>query len=159
MFEFSFLPALTFPFFLINAPLLAIVVFAFLYDFRKGIFLSLLLGALFDLITINQFGIMTFTILITFLFVHLLLQGIFTNKSCYSLIALGIIGNFFYTSMSVCIQIILSFLDATPLQLRLSWTLLRSFLWELFLTMLFLWIFWHIVNTLTRTFKVVFIKS
>lgn len=96
IFQVSFLNSLTQGLTLINLPLIIIILLIFFSLFKWAWLWTLGTGILLDFFSFLHSGQTTLSLLLVFLIIYLLLTFVFTQRSLYSLIFLGVLATAFY---------------------------------------------------------------
>ncbi len=94
--QLSFANSLTGFFSGINFVLLYLIYVFIFYDLKTSLIVGLFSGFLLDLFSFYFFGVYSVSIIITIFIVNFLLLNLFTNKSIYSFLALGLFFSIFY---------------------------------------------------------------
>jgi hypothetical protein len=110
-----------------------------------------------DLLSFSNFGAMTMAMLCAVIAVNALFNNFFTNRSFYSLIILGFLGNLIYAAALLFFNFIF-FIFSLPNILDKFFTApnLYGFLWQIFFNVLSLAILFFIFNFLSKKLKSVF---
>lgn len=159
--QVAIVPALPGALINLNAVLLVLVLTAVIYDFRLAFIYSLIWGFLLDLYSALPFGLMLVVLPLVIYCLHKIFNRLFTNKSFYGLLGLGVVGTAVY-SLAIYFYLVLKLLWQTrDLALAQSLTVISgvNFLWQLLLNLFFLIILFGVLNLLSRKFKTVFIDT
>lgn len=96
LFQTSFLNSLSEGLVLINLPLAIIILLVFFRSIKWALVWTLGQGLLLDFFSFFHRGQSTLSLLLVFLVVYLLLTYVFTHRSLYSLVFLGVLGTAIY---------------------------------------------------------------
>jgi hypothetical protein len=95
-FEISFIPLCSGPFKYLNLSLPVIFFISIILDHNLSLWVGFLEGIVLSLFSTYPFGSIVFSLIISLMIINFLLNNFFTNRSLYSLIVLGFLGNFIY---------------------------------------------------------------
>lgn len=96
LFQTSFIAALPWPFDYFNLTLSILIFVAVILSYRQALWFALFSGLILDLFSSLYFGTLTASLLLTAIILDALFKNFFTNRSFYSLVILGLIGNAIY---------------------------------------------------------------
>ena len=94
--EFSFVNVLPRPLSFLSLSLCAIIFIAVMHDYLLALWWAFGIGILSNLFSIYSFGIIPISLLMSIIIINYLFTRIITNRSLYSLLALGFIGTLIY---------------------------------------------------------------
>jgi len=94
--QISFVPSIGQGLNNLNLALCVIIFVTVIISYDAGLWLSFGSGLLLELYSIYPFGVVTLSFLIITMVVNILFKNLFTNRSLYSLLALGVLGTFIY---------------------------------------------------------------
>lgn len=117
------------------------------------------LGFLLDIFSFHPFGVYLLSLALSMLLVYSLLFGFFTNRSLYSLLALGFfatLGNAFFFNLA---DFFLSRLTGGFFAFNLNWIFFRSFFSQAVLNLAAVYIIFHTLHYLSNRFRPVFLSS
>lgn len=119
-------------------------------------YLIFIAGITLDIYSILPFPLITLTLVFSILILRFLFKNLFTNRSLYSLILLGLTGIFFYNlflTILIYLSYLLKLIDFSPILDKLFFSNLG---WQFLANSLFLAIIWTLSNLsktkLHRTF-------
>ena len=138
--------------------LLNILIFiCIIMDFDKSLLLSLIFGILLDIFSSLNFGIITICFVLTLISVNFLFHALFTNKSLYTLLALGLIGTLIYSSLIYILNYACFMLNLTELNIILNFQYFTDIFWQVVLGAFFLILSFFIYKSVSKKLQSVFI--
>jgi hypothetical protein len=110
-----------------------------------------------DIYSSLPFGIYSFTMMLTFFILEILFINFFTNHSLYSMVLLGIIATFVYNLAFLILNSFMYLLNFSNYISGQAYFI--DFIFQLFDNVLVLIICFYIINSISKKFKPIFIKS
>lgn len=157
LFQMSFLSVMPWPLNYLNLILSIIFFVAIILDYWQGLWLALFFGLILDFFSFFHFGTITIVILITLIIIEFLFKNFFTNKSLYSLIVLGFLGNIIYaTGLLVFNFLYFIFNVSNGLNKFLTSTNIYGLFWQMIFNVCILFILFLVYNFLSKKLKSVF---
>ncbi len=98
LFQIGFVSALPHPWNTLNLLLCGVIFIGIFFDYQIGIFFALIAGVLWDVYTGFSFGGYTLALLLTLIVIHIVFENFFTNRSLYTLTALGAAGTLIFNA-------------------------------------------------------------
>ncbi len=105
--QVSFLSTWLFPINSLNLILSLIIFVTVIVSYKKGLWWAFGLGIFLELYSALPFGIISLSLFFVVILVNFLFSNIFTNRSFYSLLILGLIGTIFYNLIIFFLYLIL----------------------------------------------------
>jgi len=155
--QISFFSLLPWPFNFFNLFLPIIFFITIILDYQQGLWFAFGGGLIIDLFSFSNFGSITMAIIFAVVAINALFNNFFTNRSFYSLVILGFLGNIFYIIFLLIFNF-LFFIFNLPNILDKFFTAdnLYGILWQLFFSVLLLTLLFFIFNFLNKKLKSVF---
>ena len=104
----------------ISLVLILLIFFCSLYHLSSLVVPTLLMGFILDIYNYQVFGIFIVTLLITLILADLLFNSLFTTRSLYSLISVGIISTFAYYFIFYLVNLIYFYSLTTEILLTIN---------------------------------------
>lgn len=141
----------------INLILCLVVFITIIFNYSQGLWSAFLGGLVLDLYSPLIFGIFTLVFLIIAILINFLFTNFFTNKSLYSLLALGGFAIIVYNLLFfVFVGLLFVFdLRGTYLILDINW--LKNLMSQIILNFIVLALFFIFINKLNKRLKAVFL--
>lgn len=160
LFQISFISILPWPFNYFNFVLSVLIFIVVIFDFRQALWFALFSGLILDIFSLSIFGTIAVIMILVAVIVNFLFRNFFTNRSLYSLVILGLIGNGIYI-LSLLISNFLFFIfGATDnLEKFFSGDNIFGLGWQIIFSVLFLAIMFLMFNFLSKRLKSVFIDA
>lgn len=138
--------------------ILSIVIFVtVVLSYHRGLWFALFSGLIIDLFSFLPFGTMTLAMLLTVIIINNLFNNFFTNRSLYSLIILGFLGNIVYFAFLLFINLIFFVFDITNnLDIFFTAENLYGFFWQMIFNVSLLTLLFIIFNFISKKLKSVF---
>ncbi len=155
----SFFPLLPYPFNYFNLILPIIFFITVILNYRDGLWFALCAGIIIDFFSFLNFGALTLSMLAAVVFINWLFSNFFTNRSFYSLIILGFLGNLIYIAGLLFLNFVFFILDTnTALAHFLTLSNFFRLLWQilfnvLLLTILFFGILYNFRYQMNTLYK------
>ncbi|MFA7244815.1 MAG: hypothetical protein WC070_01375 [Candidatus Magasanikbacteria bacterium] len=138
IFNFYFYSVLPFPFNTINFVIIYLLIFLGIKGHGNLVWLAFFSGFLMDLYSDLYFGVFTISLTFAFLFIYWLYYEFFTNKSVLSLTVMSVITILFFRTFYTGLFIF----DGK----YLNSDIFIFYLWEMFLTTFFVFIFYFFID-------------
>ncbi|MFA5128607.1 MAG: rod shape-determining protein MreD [Patescibacteria group bacterium] len=160
LFQASFIAALPWPFNYFNFVLSVLIFIAVIFNFRQALWFALFSGLILDIFSFSGFGTMAAILILNAIIINFLFRNFFTNRSLYSLIIIGLIGNGIYI-LSLLIFNFLFFIfgAADNLEKFFSRENIFGLGWQVVFGVLFLAILFLLFNFLSKKLKSVFLDA
>lgn len=153
----GFLPALPWPFNYLNLILLVGVFMTFALGYGQALIFAVPASLMLDFFSYLPFGTMALLAFTTIFLVNVMLNNFFTNRSFYSLIFLGFLGNAIYIFCLFLLNLIFFILDFTnSFDKFFTKTNLLGMLWQVVFTVVLLACLFFIFNFLSKKLKSAF---
>jgi len=155
--QISFFTILPWPFNYFNLILSVVFFITIILNYGMGLWFAVSAGLILDLFSFLNFGTLTISLLLTVIAVNFLFDNFFTNKSLYSLIILGFLGNLVYIIILLVFNFAY-FIFGINNNLNKFFTLSNFYglLWQFFFNILLLSALFLIFNFLSKKLKSVF---
>ncbi len=149
----------SFSFFLLqfNLIVVGLVLLLNLFPFEKFLPVALFSGVLMDIYSSLPFGTYTLTILATFVVLEILFVNFFTNHSLYSMVLLGVIATVVYNLVFILLNGLMYLLNFSN-YISGSGYLLNC-LFQIMDNTIIIIICFYIINSISRRFKPIFLRS
>lgn len=158
--QVSFIAVLPWPFNYFNLILSILIFIAVALNYRQALWFALVSGFLLDSFSFLNFGTLTVAMLLTVIILNVLFKNFFTNRSFYSLIILGLIGNVIYDLLLLISNFSLFvFGAANNLDKFFSQNNILGFGWQIIFNICFLAALFLSFNFLSKKMKSVFIDA
>jgi len=138
--------------------ILAIGILLLFYDSHFLYIFLLISGIIIDFYSILPFPIITFSLFIAILFLRILSQNVFTNRSLYSLFLMGIIGTIIYNIILIIFVYLTYLLRLSDFSFLFDKELIYNIIWQVFACLLFLTGAWFFISFLKSRFKKTFLN-
>lgn len=157
--EISFFPLCGKPFNHLSLFLPVIFFISISINYRFALWIGFLEGIILNVFSVFPFGSIALALLLSLAAVNFLLNNFFTNKSLYSLIFLGILGNLIYLFNLVAIKFafFLFGIGGENISEAFSPFILDEFGWQILFNVIFLIVFFYVFNFWGRKVKAVFV--
>lgn len=156
----SFIVVFPWPFNYFNLVLSLLIFFTVIINYRRALWFALITGFILDLFSSSLFGTLTITMIFTAIILNALFKNFFTNRSFYSLIILGLIGNAVYDLLLLAFNFLFFvFGVANNLEKFLSSDNIFGLGWQAVFNLCFLAIMFFSFNFLSKKMKSVFIAE
>ncbi len=158
IFQISFLPSLGYPIDNLNLIISIIIFITAIISYKMGIWLAFGFGLILDLYSIYPFGLLAIALILTVIGLNLFFDNFFTNRSLYSLLALGIIGTFIFNAM-LAIFNLLNFIS-NPVDNNINFlniTFFYNFSWQIGLNLAILALMFLSLDSINRKLRSNFI--
>ena len=141
----------------INLILCLVVFITIIFNYSSGLWAAFIGGLILDLYSPLTFGIFTLIFLIIAILANFLFTNFFTNKSLYSLLALGGLASILYGLLFYIFVYLLfvSNLSDTYFLLDIVW--LKNLMNQIILNSIILILFFIFVNKLSKRLKATFL--
>ncbi len=157
MVQANFLTALPWPWNFFNLILSIAIFITVILNYYQGLWFALFSGLIIDLYSFLPFGTMTCAMLLTVIIVNSLFNNFFTNRSLYSLIILGFLGNVIYFIFFLFINLVFFTFNITNnLDIFFTAANLYGFFWQMVFTVSLLSFLFLIFNFVSKKLKSVF---
>lgn len=153
--QVSFLSTWLFPINSLNLILSLVIFVTVIISFNKGLWWAFGLGIFLQLYSSLPFGLETLSLIFVVFAVNFLFTNIFTNRSLYSLLILGLIGTICYNLFIIVGYFLLIFLNFNVLAFKFDLWLL--FFWQTILNLIILTIVFFAYYIFTSRLKNSFI--
>lgn len=155
--QISFFSLFPWPFNYFNLLLPVIFFITIILSYEQGLWFAFFSGLILDLFSFSNFGTLTLAMFCVAIIINILFNNFFTNRSFYSLIILGFLGNFIYVTILSILNFIFFIFDI-PNNLVQFFTMsnLCGLFWQMFFTVLSLAVLFFIFNFFSRKLKSVF---
>lgn len=134
--QVSFLSTWLFPVDSLNLILSLIIFVTVIISYEKGLWWAFGLGIFLELYSALPFGIISLSLFFVVILINFLFSHIFTNRSFYSLLILGLIGTIFYNSVMFLFYLILLITDFNVSFFNFNFWL--DFIWQPILNVIIL---------------------
>lgn len=153
----GFFPALRWPLNYFNLVLLVGIFMTFAVGYNKALIFVFISGIALDFFSYFPFGTMAIVAMITIFSVNAMLNNFFTNRSFYSLIFLGFLGNMTYIFCLFFLNLLFFLLDLTnSFDKFFVKTNLLGMLWQIIFTVFSLACLFFIFNFMSKKLKSTF---
>ncbi|MBI5071860.1 rod shape-determining protein MreD [Candidatus Falkowbacteria bacterium] len=160
LFQASFIAALPWPANYFNLVLSILIFITVILNFRQALWFALFSGLILDLFSFSNFGTLAITLLLVTSILNVLFRNFFTNRSFYSLIILGLIGNLIYIFLLLIFNFLFFVLGAAEnLEKFSSRSNIFGFGWQIIFSISFSAILFLAFNSLGKKLKSVFIDA
>ena len=116
----------------------------------------LISGIILDIYSILPFSIITLSLIATIFLLNILFKNLFTNRSLYSLILLGLIGTIAYNLISIILIYFAYFFKFIEYYAGLNKLFFLNSIWQIIVNILFLIIIWFLSNLFESKFQKTF---
>ena len=140
-----------------NLLLIVLILLVNLTSAGRVVWFLILAGAIMDIYSSLPFGIFLASYLFTAVILEILFINLFTNRSFYSLLILGVIGTAVYNLFFLSFSGLLYYLGGS--EYFTGWHYLTEVGWQLLETAVFLTLAFFLINYLSKKFKPVFLRS
>lgn len=140
-----------------NLTLSLLVFLLFMMDFNWVMFLAVLSGFIFDIYSSLPFGVFMVSMLGVSIVLKIILTNLFTNRSFYSVISLGIVGVVLFNLIFLAVGGIVYLLGWSNFYIDSSY--LVRLLYQVINAMIVLSVLFFLANSFSRKFKPNFIRS
>jgi rod shape-determining protein MreD len=154
--QISFFPAFEYLVFF-NLILSFILFVCIIISYEKSLIYALILGFVLDIFSSMTFGLITISFFLTLYITNKLFHALFTNKSVYTLLALGIIASAVYNVLLFCFNYFFYFIQLSDLNIILNYHLVTGVIWQIVFCSVFLMLSFVVYNSLSKRLKSVFI--
>ena len=139
-----------------NLVLSILIFIALIFNYNLALIQGLIIGFILDVVSMASFGQYLMAIFITLFMTNLLLNSVFTNKSMYTLMSLGVIGTILYNFLIWFFKLAAFYFKLTDLKLFFTKFTLFDLGWQVVLNLIFLTlcfiIIWFTSNILKSQF-------
>jgi len=157
MVQANFLTALPWPWNFFNLILSIAIFITVILNYHRGLWFALFSGLIIDLFSFLPFGTMTCAMLATVIVTNSLFNNFFTNRSLYSLIILGFLGNVIYFVFFLFINLVFFTFNITNnLDIFFTAANLYGFFWQAVFNISLLTFLFLIFNFVSKKLKSVF---
>ncbi len=158
LFQTGFIATLPRPFNYFNLVLSILIFITVLLNFRQALWFALFSGLILDMFSFSGFGTMAVVLLLVAVILNFLFKNFFTNRSLYSLVILGFLGNAAYI-LFLLIFNFLFFIFGAPdnLDKFLSRANIFGLLWQIIFSVSFLAVMFLVFNFVSKKLKSVFL--
>lgn len=141
----------------INLGIIGLVLLINLFDFHQAIIFVLMFGFILDVYSGLPFGIFLLSLFFTAVSLELIFFNLLTNRSYYSLIAMGLVAIVFYNVYFYLVTGFLYIIGVSNFSLRVEfwWSMMYQLVSALVILTLFFWI----INKISNKFKPMFLRS
>lgn len=157
--QVSFLTVWPEPISRINLVLTFIIFITVILSYRRALLWALVAGIILDMYSLRSFGILSVSLVTTVVFINLLFNHFFTNRSYLSLIVLSVAG----TALFLLVFTLLDFLSSLLALSVLSSSFDRAFLsnasWQIGLNTVLAVVLFYAFNFISQRAKSVFLFS
>jgi len=151
--QVSFISALPAYINAIFLPLIMVIFFTVVISYERALVLALIGGLLLDIYSINIFGVATVSLVATTILTNFLFSHLFTNRSVYSLVALGTIGVIFYNASIVALPYVINAIRSSEYQQNLGLSIFSSLGWDLGLNLASLVLLYFLFSIISPRLK------
>jgi len=157
MVQTNLLVSLRWPWNFFNLILSIVIFITVILNYHRGLWFALFSGLIIDLFSFLPFGTMTAAMLLTVIIINGLFKNFFTNRSLYSLIILGFLGNIVYFVFFLFINLVFFVFDITNnLDIFFTPANLYGFLWQTIFNVSLLAFLFFVFNFVSKKLKSVF---
>jgi hypothetical protein len=150
MIQVSFLSTWSMPVKAFNLTVSLVLFLTIIGYYRQALWWAFGAGVLLELFSFGLFGLAVVSLLLTVIFAHFLAVHIFTNRSVYSLIGIGISGSFFYNVLILVGTWSMTLLLPNPWYRAVDAYGLSFMLWQVGLNTLILLIIFFVYTRLQK---------
>ncbi len=160
LFQISFIAILPWPLNYFNLILSTLIFITTIFNFSQALWFALFAGLIIDEFSFSGFGTMAAILIIVATAINFLFRNFFTNRSLYSLVILGLIGNGVYILSLLIFNFLFFILGAAEsLEKFFSYDNIWGLGWQMIFNVLFLTIIFLALNFLSKKLKSVFIDA
>jgi len=159
LFQLSLLKFLPFWLGSLNLILTLTLFICLLFNFYSGLWLALISGLVTEIYSPYLPGLLVASLLITLVLINFLFHLLFTNRSLYSLLILGIIGTIFFQTFVVVVSYLVYLVGLSDLAFGLNYDFVVRLFKEIVVNEIFLAALFLIVNLFTKKIKATFLSS
>jgi rod shape-determining protein MreD len=160
MFQTSFIAALPWPFNYFNFVLSVLIFITAILNFRQALWFAFFSGLILDTFSFSGFGTIAAILILVAIIINFLFRNFFTNRSLYSLVILGLIGNGIYILSLLIFNFLFFIFGATDnLEKFFSRENIFGLGWQIVFGVLFLAILFLLFNFLSKKLKSVFLDA
>src|SRR3989339_618342 len=152
--QITFLAGFDFWLFNINLLIIGLVILINVTEPKNILIYSVICGLVMDVYSILPFGIYLLIFFLTAIILEVFFMNLFTNRSFYSLLILGLISIVTYHLIFVLASGFLYLINASDFSIRFDY--FGIFVWQLMSTLILLFIFYYLINKVSRLFKPTF---
>lgn len=153
----NFFTALPWPWNFFNLVLSIAIFITVITNYRQGLWFALFSGLIIDTFSSLPFGTMTLATLLVVITINTLFNNFFTNRSLYSLIILGFLGNIIYFIFLLLINSVLFVFGViNNLDIFFTGENIYGFLWQAIFNVFLLALLFIIFNFVSKKLKSVF---
>jgi len=157
IFQVAFLGNFSFFLLRFNLIIVGLVLLLNLLKFERFLPVALLSGVVLDLYSSLPFGVYALTMLVTFVILEILFVNFFTNHSLYSIVLLGVIATVVYNLIFLLLNGLMYLLNFG--NVIVGQVYLLNFIWQIFDNAVILIICFYLINSISKRFKPIFLKS
>ena len=104
LFQVGFVSALPYPWNALNVLLCGVIFLGIVFDYRSGILFAFTAGFAWDIYHGSFFGGYAVALLVTLIVLHAVFENVFTNRSLFTLMALGAAGTLLFNILFALIH-------------------------------------------------------
>ncbi|MBU1146443.1 hypothetical protein KKD80_02770 [Patescibacteria group bacterium] len=158
LFQISFIAALPWPGNYFNLVLVILIFITVIFNFHQALWFGLFSGFLIDMFSLSGFGTIAAISILVVIILNFLFKNFFTNRSLYSLMILGLIGNVIYILSLLLFNFSFFIFGGTDSLLKFfSRANILGLLWQIMFSVLFLMVMFLAFNFLSKKLKSVFL--
>ena len=158
IFQASFIAALPWPLNYFNLVLSVLVFITVILDFNQALWFALCAGLILDAFSFSSFGTLAAILILVALILNFLFKNFFTNRSLYSLVILGLIGNGIYILSLLIFNFLFFVFGASDnLEKFFSGDNVFGLIWQIFFGIISLATMFILFNFLSKKLKSVFV--
>jgi rod shape-determining protein MreD len=149
--QLSFVKTLPLPLDNLNL-VLGVVVFITLIDYQKALWVAFIFGLLMDIYSFKGFGLMSLGLILVVIIVNLLFKNLFTNRSLFSLLVLGIIATVFFEFLDFIFNHLYFYLKLATYPVTFSVLFFQDLFWQIVLNLVFLVFVFYFYRYLSKSY-------
>ena len=123
---------------MINLVLSMLIFIGIFLGYNLSLWWAFITGLIWDISSINGFGTITFSLLLTAIIINLLFNNLFTNYSLYSLLILGAIGTAVFEAIFYSIRYVNQLFGLVDLAVSFNKYMLYDFFLQILFNVMFL---------------------
>lgn len=155
--QVGFISSLAVPLSRLNLILCWLAFVVLVFDFNIAIWQAMGFGILLEMFSVYPYSLILLSLLLTIMALRFLFTHLFTNRSYYSLVSLGVIAIAVYNFLILGGGWLLYILKISAISQELSWQYLESILWQVVFNLICLTVIWILFNNISRRLKLSYI--
>lgn len=148
--QVGFLSALPWPAANLNIILAAAIFVAIIIDAELALWCALGAGTILEIFSIFHYGCLLISLLAAVFLINWLFRHFFTNRSFYSLMALGLVGSIFYYLLILGLDYFFYLIKLNPINIAISRFYFIDLFWQIIFALILLAGMFLLASLITR---------